>query len=58
MQSKVTAAVAVFMLAAGLIAERQADAQSYPNRLVKVVRSFRGRRWNRRNGAHHRAEAQ
>ena len=40
MKAKVTAAAAIFIVAGGLIATRQADAQSYPNRLVKVVVPF------------------
>mgnify|MGYP001796055640 CR=1 FL=1 len=37
MNAKVTAALAVFMLAGGLIAAGPAASQSYPNRLGKVV---------------------
>ena len=40
MNAKITAAVAVFIVAGGLIAARPAAAQPYPNRLVKVVVPF------------------
>lgn len=40
MKANVTAAVAVFILAGGLIATGTAVAQAYPNRLVKVVVPF------------------
>jgi tripartite-type tricarboxylate transporter receptor subunit TctC len=40
MKSKVTAAVAVFMMTSTLIATGPAAAQAYPNRLVKVIVPF------------------
>ena len=40
MKAKITAAVVVCLLAGGLIAAGPAAAQSYPNRLVKVVVPF------------------
>lgn len=40
MKAKVTAAVTIFIVAGGLVAAGPAAAQSYPNRLVKVVVPF------------------